>query len=554
MEKQLQEEHPHIATLKNEYLSGKVNRREFLRMATLLGMSAATAYAFAGKDGALATPAQAALPKGGTARIAMRVQELSTPHSWNWSVKSNIGRQVLEYLAVTGHDNVTRPHLLESWEVSEDLRTWTLHVRRGVKWHSGRELTAGDVEWNLRHVLDEETGSSVIGLMKGYMLEEYEDETDGSTRTRLWDANAIEKVDDYTVRLNTKVPQIAVPEHLFHYPLTIMDPDEGGILEVGSNGTGPFRLAELVVGEKAVLEAMPDYWGEGPYLDSLEFIDLGDEPSASMSALVSNQVDGMHTADLSLLDTLKDRDHVVIHEVTTAQTAVARMRVTEKPFDDPRVRKAMRLATDTRGVLEIAYRGRGAPGEHHHVSPVHPEYAELPFMERDLEAAKSLLSEAGYPDGIDIRLDCKKDPAWELRAVQVMVEQWKDAGIRCEINVMPSAKYWEVWTKTPFGFTQWQHRPLGVMVLGLAYRSGVPWNESAYSNPEFDELLNQAEGTLDVDKRREIVKQIEEIMQEDGPVVQPLWRSVFTAMDKKIKGFRMHPTSYIFGNQIAIDS
>ncbi|MEX1303871.1 MAG: ABC transporter substrate-binding protein, partial [Rhodovibrionaceae bacterium] len=466
MENRTQIEHPHIGTLKKEYLSGKASRREFLRMATLLGMSATAAYAFVGKGGSLVAPAQAAMPKGGTARIAMRVQELSTPHSWNWSVKSNIGRQVLEYLAVTGHDNVTRPHLLSSWEVSEDLRTWTLHVRQGVKWHNGRELTADDVEWNIRHILDEKTGSSVIGLMKGYMLEEYEDESDDSKHTRLWDSNAIEKVDDYTIRLNTKVPQIAVPEHLFHYPFTIMDPEEGGILEVGSNGTGPFQLAELTVGEKAVLTAAPNYWGEGPYLDSLEFIDLGEEASASLSALVSKQVDGMHTADLSVLDTLKDREDVVIHEATTAQTAVARMRVTEKPFDDPRVRKAMRLATDTRKVLEFAYRDRGAPGEHHHVSPVHPEYAELPFMGQDLEKAMSLLAEAGYPDGIDIKLDCKKDPAWELRAVQVMVEQWKGAGIRCEINVMPSAQYWDVWTKTPFGFTQWQHRPLGVMVLG----------------------------------------------------------------------------------------
>src|SRR5207249_7392459 len=112
--------------------------------------------------------------------------------------------------------------------------------------------------------------------------------------------------------------------------------------------------------------------------------------------------------------------------------------------------------------------------------------------------ARRLLAEAGYPNGIDTEIVCRPQPGWELLAVQAMVEQWKDAGIRVKINVMPSTQYWEVWTKVPFGFTTWAHRPLGVMSLALAYRSGVPWNESKYSNPEFDRLLSLAEGTIDV--------------------------------------------------------
>jgi peptide/nickel transport system substrate-binding protein len=134
-----------------------------------------------------------------------------------------------------------------------------------------------------------------------------------------------------------------------------------------------------------------------------------------------------------------------------------------------------------------------------------------------------------------------------------MVEQWKGAGIRIEINVLPGAQFWEIWDKTDFGMTSWTHRPLGVMVLGLAYRAGVPWNESSYNNPEFDALLTKAEGILDVDKRREVMAQIEKIMQDDGPITQPLWRAVFTGYDKRVKGFKMHPTSYIFANELALE-
>jgi peptide/nickel transport system substrate-binding protein len=543
-------ENCHIPKLQEQFAEGKMDRRDFLRYSTLLGMSAAAAYAFVGKVTGqdFVSPAQAQdIPRGGTLRISMRVPEVTTPHTFSWVYDSNVVRQVAEYLTKTGQDNITRPYLVESWTASDDLRTWTLTMR-DVKWHDGRPFTAEDAAWNLRHVLDEATGSSVIGLMKGYML----NEVDG--KTELWDANAIEVVDDRTLRLNLKEAQVAVPEHLFHYPLLILDPEEGGNFGVGSNGTGPFDLVELTVGEKAVLKARPDYWGDGPYLDELQFIDLGDDPSAAIGALASQQVDGIYEGDVSQLDVFKAMPHVTIYEALTAQTGVARVQVDREEFSDPRVRKAMRLAVDTPRCLELAHRGLGAPGEHHHVCPVHPDYMKLPFMERDVDTAKALLAEAGFPNGIEAEIASKKDPPWELQAVQAMVEQWKDAGINVNINVMPSAQFWDVWDKVPFGFTSWTHRPLGFMVLGLAYRTGVPWNESHYSNPEFDELLSKAEGTLDIDARREIIGQLEKIMQEDGPITQPLWRSVFVAYDKKVKGFELHPTFYIFGQEIGIES
>src|SRR5690606_35986538 len=97
------------------------------------------------------------------------------------------------------------------------------------------------------------------------------------------------------------------------------------------------------------------------------------------------------------------------------------------------------------------------------------------------------------------------------------------------------------------GFTSWAPRPLGVMVLSLAYQTGAVWNESRYSNPALDGLLTQAEGLLDVEERRAVMAQIERIMQEDGPIVQPLWVSVFAASNDRVQGFAVHPSSWIFG-------
>jgi peptide/nickel transport system substrate-binding protein len=544
----------HLETLMADLSSNRFSRREFVRLATLLGMSATAAYAAAGLTPRLAPIAwaqQPSLPKGGTLRIGSRVKEIKSPHTYSWGAwDSNMSRQVVEYLTFTDENNVTHPYLLEKWEVSPDLKTWTLFVRKDVKWRNGKPFTSDDVIWNLKRVLDPDVGSSVVGLMKGYMLEEVE--VGGRKTTRLWDSNAIERVDDHTVRLNCKVPQVAVPEHLFHYPLPMLYPQENGVLGPGSMGTGPFDLTDFEQGKRAVFKARKDYWGNGPYLDGVEFIDMGDDPAAAISALASKQVHGLVGADPVQYDALKRLAHLQLYEVATAETAVLRFKVTEKPFDDPRVRKAMRLAVDNAAVMQIALRGLGLPGDNTHVSPAQPDFMDVGMQKRDVAAAKKLLAEAGHPNGIDAELSVPADPPWNVSESLAAVEQWKEAGIRVRMKVLPGAQYWEVWTKVPMGCTIWYHRPLGVMVLGLAYRSGVPWNESGYSSPEFDRILTEAEGTLDIAKRRELIGRLQKMMQEDGPIVQPLWRKIFTFYDKRVQGFRMHPSNYVFCNQLAL--
>jgi peptide/nickel transport system substrate-binding protein len=550
-------EHIWIPKLKQQLADKKIDRREFVRYACLLGMSSGAAYMWAGKitGEPLAPPAMADdMPKGGTLKIAQRIPKLDNPHTFSWVYDSNCVRQVCGYLTRTGVDNVTRPHLAEKWEASEDLKTWTLYIKKDAKWHKGDDFTAEHAAWNIKHCLDPKVGSSVVGLMKGYMLKDVDtgtkdDKGNPVMSTELWDANAIQIKDPKTLVLNLQQAQVAVPEHLFHYPFLMLDPAENGTFAVGSNGTESFELVDLEVGRKAIFKRRADAPG---YLDELHFIDLGDNPAAVAAALASKQVDGIYQGNIEQFDLYKGLPHVNIHQVVTAQTAVARMQMTQKPFDNPKVRKAVRYATDPAKCLQIAHKGVGQPAEHHHVCSVHPDYKKIEPLGFKPDEAKKLLAEAGYPDGIDIEINCKPDPSWEQAAVEAMAEQWKEGNIRAKINVLPSAKFWELWTEVPFGFTEWTHRPLGFMVLALAYRTGVPWNESRYSNKQFDDLLSKAEGTLDVDKRREILGELEQIMLDDGPITQPLWRSVYAAYDKRVSGFEIHPTLYIFGEQLAI--
>jgi len=547
--------HPGVPELVEELRQGRIPRREFLRTVTLLGVSAATAHATVAKvtGAGLLPAARAAAPrKGGVLAVSMRVHELTDPATFDRTEQSNVARHVLEHLTVTGPDNITRPWLAERWEVSEDLRTWTLHLRRGVRWSNGDEFTARDVAHNFERWLDPRTASSNMALLGAMVSESEGGRTDPVGRPvmhRSMTPGAVEEVDPHTVRLHLGRPDLAIPEHLHGYAAAIVHrdfDDAGGDLSRTAVGTGPFELKALVAGEKAILVKRDParYWGEEVHLDGIRYLDHGEDAASGLAALASGQVDLVHECFAEHVDVVRRLPGVEMHEAVTAQTGVARMQVDRAPFDDVRVRTAIRVCQDHRALLEMAHGGHGAPAEDHHVAPIHPEYAKLAPPRQDHEAARRLLREAGHPDGIDVTLDCKRNPPWEAATARALAGMCRPAGIRIRVNVLPDARYWQIWDKTGFGFTAWTHRPLGIMALNLAYRSGAPWNESHYANPAFDRELDAASATLDVSGRRHHMARLESMLQRDAVIAQPLWRSVFAAGKKRVHGYALHPAQH----------
>ena len=546
--------HPGVKKIEKSLSDGKCSRREFLRTTTLLGISATTAYSLAstilGKDilPDLISTAHAGQKKGGVLKFGMQVQEMADPATYSWTEKSVVSRHIVEYLVETGPDNVTRPALAESWEASDDLKTWIFHLRKGIKWSNGDDFNADDVVFNFTRWLDPKTGSSNMGLFSAMLEETGEKDKKGNPIKRMI-KNAVEKVDNHTVKINLKSPVLSIPENLYNYPTAIVHRDfekEGGDLSKNPVGTGPYTLAKFKVGEIAVLKKRKEsYWDGEVFLDEIRFIDLGQDAGAYLAAIASKQVDSIMSLDLTTLEAAKNIPGINIVSIPTAQTGVIRMRVTEKPFDDIRVRKAVQKCCDAKRQLDIAHQGLGIVAEHHHVASIHPEYFKLPSFKQDIAGAKKLLKEAGYPDGIELTCNVGNTyGVWEQNSVALLKENAAKAGIKITMNVMPSAQYWDVWATAPFSLTSWNHRPLGIMVLGLAYRAGVPWNESGYSNPAFDAALSKAESLLDVESRRAQMAKVEKILQDDAVMVQPFFRSVFTAVSKNVVGFEMTPTMY----------
>lgn len=420
-------------------------------------------------------------------------------------------------------DGVLEPELAEKWDSSGDVKTWTFPLKQGVKFHDGREMTAEDVVFSFRRIMDKDTGSPV--------------------RSYLDMVETVEALDKYTVRFALKISFSAFAHLLAERQMKVVPREHVGTLSEKPVGTGPFRFKSYTPGDRLLLERNPTYFESGqPKFDSVT-LRIMPEAASRIAALEAGEIDIVWNVPLEVIGKLKQNPSITVDEVVTASWDGIVMNTKLKPFDDARVRKAVYLALDKSVLAQFAVFGHGS-ATHTPIPSSDPFFNKnIPFK-TDIAEAKRLLAEAGYPNGFDIPLYVTPARPTRERLGVAAQQMLKQVGINANVQRVPYNRYEaEISGKVQFytdGF--FARSTIDTATYPLFHSNGT-WNNRMWSHHSaaIDKLLEDARATKDPAELKRIYDALQQRVVDENPGIIAYTVNWVNAYTKKLKGFSTNP-------------
>ena len=447
------------------------------------------------------------------------------------AVANNITFQLRNCLVEINSDGVATGELAESWEARPGAQEWVFTLRPGVEFHSGKSLTVEDVIYSLNLHRGPQSRSTIKALLA--QITDIRKDSDRRIVIALTSANA-----DF--------PYILSDYHAQIVPDGTTDFAQG-------NGTGAFLLEAFEPGVRALTVRNPNYWNpHRGHVDSVETLVINDD-AARTSALQTGEVHLINHVDRTTADLLQRLPNVRVFRAPSGQHYIFGMNTTVPPFDDEEMRLALKHAINRQQILDNVLHGYGSLGNDHPVNPSsHFFDPSLPQRTFDPDRARFHANRAGY-NGAPIELHVA-DVAFRgaVDAGIIYRQSAEIAGLDLVIRRAPSDGYFvNVWMQAPFVASFWAARPTVDMMLSTAYASDAVWNETFWRRPDFDRLLVEARGALNMDRRRALYFELQRMIHEDGGAIIPVFADVLDAARDVVQGFEPLPSVALSGHRAA---
>jgi peptide/nickel transport system substrate-binding protein len=437
--------------------------------------------------------------------------------------------QTGEYLANSDPTLHLQPALAESWQPNGDGSVWTFKIRRQVRFHDGRTLTAPDVVATMDRLADPANGSIALSAFTGTLSK-------GGTRA----------LDDHTVEFRLDAPNGSFPYLVSsdNYNAIVLPADYDGGFERTFNGTGPFRLEKYVSKAHASFVRNEDYWGGKASVKRVLF-DFYDSIQAQVLAMQGGQLDVLLHVPVQGSQALLADPRLSIVSLKSSAHEQVHLRTDRGPFADKRVRRAIALCLNRGNLVRGMFRGRSALGND---SPFAPIFAAtdptVPQRDQDLVLARKLLAEAGVPNGFTARLTAERFQEIPDYAV-VIQNAVRKIGIDLTLNVEDQSAYFgratfgaSDWLDSDMGIEDYAHRGVPNTILTASLGSRGNFNAAHFKNADYDRLTAQYIAALDPVSQRETAGRIQRLLLEETPVIIAYFYDWLSVTAKDVSGVR----------------